>query len=78
VNPGAGDEGAGNEGAVTFCAGCGQPVGSCAGCLPPDDPPHYCQRCGRWMAVRVRTAGWVARCPEHGQLTSEDVRPAGR
>ena len=42
------------------CAGCG--AIDCAGCLPAFDPPRYCSMCGGWMAVRVTTGGWVARC----------------
>ena len=52
---------------MAYCPGCGEPVGSCGDCLPALDPPRYCAECGRWMVTRVRTTGWVARCPEHGE-----------
>jgi hypothetical protein len=45
-----------------FCAGCGAATTECQGCLPALDPPRYCTSCGTWLAVRVSTGGWVARC----------------
>jgi hypothetical protein len=53
-----------------FCDGCGKPVAECRGCLPELDPPRYCAECGRWLAVRVHTGGWAARCPTHGETVS--------
>jgi hypothetical protein len=46
------------------CPGCG--ATDCAGCLPALDPPRYCIDCGGWLAVRVTTQGWVARCRSCG------------
>ena len=50
------------------CTGCG--ATDCAGCLPALDPPRYCNVCGGWMAVRVTTGGWLARCRACGSETT--------
>jgi len=34
------------------------------------EPPRYCARCRRRMVVQVVPRGWVARCVEHGEITS--------
>lgn len=61
---------------MLHCTGCGKQEAVCAGCLPPLDPPRYCRACGTWLAVRVRTGGWVARCRVHGEITSAgDLNP---
>ncbi|MCU1379845.1 MAG: hypothetical protein JWN29_2828 [Acidimicrobiales bacterium] len=52
------------------CPGCGRPSEDCPGCLPAFDPPRYCADCGGWLAVRVSTGGWVARCKIHGETTA--------
>ncbi|HLN42926.1 MAG TPA: hypothetical protein VK215_10755 [Acidimicrobiales bacterium] len=52
--------------APAFCAGCGRPSGECAGCGRELDPPRFCTRCGRRMAVTVTPNGYVARCRDHG------------
>jgi hypothetical protein len=50
-----------------FCAGCGKPVGDgdharCRLRLAGTDPPRYCTRCGRKLAVQVLPTGYTARC----------------
>ncbi|HEY7045161.1 MAG TPA: hypothetical protein VH419_15935 [Nocardioidaceae bacterium] len=35
------------------------------------EPPRYCGFCRRRMVVQVLPTGWVARCVEHGLVTSE-------
>jgi hypothetical protein len=47
---------------TAHCPGCGRSSAECSGCLPALDPPRYCTTCGTWLAVRVSTGGWVARC----------------
>jgi hypothetical protein len=50
-----------------FCRHCGRT--DCAGaCARPLDPPHFCPRCGRKLAVQVAPTGHSARCREHGTL----------
>lgn len=50
-----------------FCDGCGAPSGvgdhtRCDRRRGMTDPPRYCTRCGRKLAVQVLPAGWSARC----------------
>ena len=61
-----------------YCPGCGEPIQAHArptdavptrGCLPELDPPRYCGECGGWLAVRVSTGGWAARCRRCGSVT---------
>jgi hypothetical protein len=56
--------------AAAYCSACGRPAAECAGCARTLDPPRYCGACGGWMGVRVTPGGWVARCREHGEVTS--------
>lgn len=53
---------------MVFCAGCGRPGEACDGCIRPFDPPRFCRRCGRRLAVSVTPAGYRARCRDHGEL----------
>ncbi|HEY3749538.1 MAG TPA: hypothetical protein VGL80_10085 [Pseudonocardiaceae bacterium] len=65
-----------SDGAVSFCAWCGQPDPDpaehekCQARLALVDPPRFCVRCARRMVVQVTPAGWVATCSRHGQLTA--------
>jgi hypothetical protein len=53
----------------TFCTGCGRGAGEClGGCVSELDPPRFCPRCGRRMAVTVVPTGATARCRDHGEL----------
>jgi len=49
-----------------FCTGCGRSRVRCAGCGRALDPPRYCDRCGRRLAVVVTPTGYTARCRDHG------------
>jgi hypothetical protein len=54
-----------------FCDGCGKPVsqGDHARCRERrshTDPPRYCTRCGRKLAVQVLPTGYTARCVRCG------------
>jgi dethiobiotin synthetase len=50
-----------------FCRHCGGTACD-GGCARPLDPPHFCPRCGRKLAVQVAPTGHSARCREHGPL----------
>ena len=63
--------------AVTHCTGCGRPLRECAGCGGLTDTPHYCGKCGTWLAVQVRPVGWKARCKIHGETSSNPIRAVG-
>ena len=53
----------------TFCLGCGRPAADCpGGCSPVLDPPRYCPRCGRRLAVTIVPTGVQARCRDHGPI----------
>jgi dethiobiotin synthetase len=53
----------------SFCAHCGRPGTKCQGtCARPLDPPHFCPRCGRKLAVQVSPTGHRATCQAHGPL----------
>jgi dethiobiotin synthetase len=53
----------------TYCSGCGRLAGDCeGGCVSDLDPPRYCPRCGRRMAVTVTPTGVAARCRDHGEV----------
>ncbi len=53
----------------TFCLGCGRPAADCpGGCSPALDPPRYCPRCGRRLAVTIVPTGVQARCRDHGPI----------
>ena len=57
-----------------FCDRCGQDAATgdhtpCARARELE-PPRYCTRCRRRMVVQVVPTGWLARCVEHGELTS--------
>ncbi|HLM96142.1 MAG TPA: hypothetical protein VK283_07485 [Acidimicrobiales bacterium] len=49
-----------------FCPACGRPPDQCGGCGRELDPPRFCTKCGRRMAVTVTPTGYVARCRDHG------------
>jgi hypothetical protein len=53
-----------------YCSGCGQPGGEHAGCRGVTDPPRYCRRCGRRLAVQVLPLGYTATCVRCGSGTS--------
>jgi dethiobiotin synthetase len=54
----------------TYCTGCGRTAGECPGdCVSELDPPRFCPRCGRRMAVTITPTGSAARCRDHGELT---------
>ncbi|MDP1805923.1 MAG: hypothetical protein Q8K72_12200 [Acidimicrobiales bacterium] len=49
---------------MTHCTGCGRPAADCAGgCTSDLDPPRFCPRCGRRLAVQVFPGHVVVRCP---------------
>jgi hypothetical protein len=50
--------------AAPYCDGCGAPVAAAGHehCRELTDPPRYCARCGRKLAVQVLPAGYEARC----------------
>jgi len=53
----------------TYCTGCGRPAADCpGGCSPELDPPRYCPRCGRRLAVTIVPTGVQARCRDHGPI----------
>lgn len=53
----------------TYCTGCGRPAGDCpGGCSPELDPPRYCPRCSRRLAVTIVPTGVQARCRDHGPI----------
>ncbi|HEX2064028.1 MAG TPA: hypothetical protein VHE80_06370 [Acidimicrobiales bacterium] len=53
-----------------YCSGCGLPVEQCDGaCRRPLDPPRFCERCGKRMAVQVMPGHYTARCLRHGTVT---------
>jgi dethiobiotin synthetase len=53
----------------TYCTGCGRVAGECeGGCVSEFDPPRFCPRCGRRMAVTITPTGTAARCRDHGEL----------
>ncbi|MGN6867774.1 MAG: biotin synthase auxiliary protein BsaP [Solirubrobacteraceae bacterium] len=50
-----------------YCDACGRPVTEgeherCRRRRAATDPPRYCTRCGRKLAVQVLPLGWTARC----------------
>jgi len=52
-----------------FCRHCGRGRAACdEGCARPLDPPHFCPRCGRKLAVQVAPTGHRAHCRDHGPL----------
>jgi dethiobiotin synthetase len=52
-----------------WCRHCGRASGACDGaCARPLDPPRFCPRCGRKLAVQVAPTGHFARCRDHGPL----------
>ncbi len=52
-----------------YCTGCGRTAGECeGGCVSVLDPPRYCPRCGRRMAVTITPTGTAARCRDHGEV----------
>jgi hypothetical protein len=58
-----------------YCDHCGKPVATgvherCVR-LRTMEPPRYCAQCRRRMVVQVVPRGWVARCVEHGETSSE-------
>ena len=65
---GSGSEGRSGSSSDRFCTGCGRGAADCPGCARPLDPPRFCPRCGRRMAVRVTPGGFQARCRQHGVL----------
>jgi hypothetical protein len=61
-------------GTPVFCDHCGARLDTgvhdnCAR-LRRLEPPRYCPHCRRRMVVQVVPRGWVARCVEHGEITS--------
>jgi hypothetical protein len=54
-----------------YCDRCGE-AGEHPGCAAARElePPRYCARCRRRMVVQVSPKGWIARCVEHGEVTS--------
>lgn len=53
----------------TYCTGCGRPAADCpGGCSPELDPPRYCPRCSRRLAVTIVPTGVQARCRDHGPI----------
>jgi hypothetical protein len=60
--------------ATSYCDHCAAPAGGAdhAACARARElePPRYCARCRRRMVVQVTPTGWLARCSEHGLLTS--------
>src|SRR5262245_9673874 len=53
----------------TYCTGCGRPAADCpGGCSPELDPPRYCPRCGRRLAVTIVPTGVQAHCRDHGPM----------
>ncbi|HUY22105.1 MAG TPA: hypothetical protein VMV22_07165 [Acidimicrobiales bacterium] len=63
----------GQAGGDRYCTGCGRPRPDCPGCGRRLDPPRFCDRCGRRMAVVVTPAGFTARCRDHGVATAAPV-----
>jgi dethiobiotin synthetase len=54
----------------TYCTGCGRAAGECLGdCASEFDPPRFCRRCGRRLAVTITPNGHTARCRSHGELS---------
>jgi hypothetical protein len=47
-----------------YCPGCGKPMreGVHVRCRTTTDPPRYCMRCGRKLAVQVLPTGYTSRC----------------
>jgi hypothetical protein len=45
-----------------YCDGCGVSHPDHATCRKLTDPPRYCVRCGRKLAVQVLPTGYTARC----------------
>jgi dethiobiotin synthetase len=53
----------------TYCTGCGRAAADCpGGCSPELDPPRYCPRCSRRLAVTIVPTGVQARCRDHGPI----------
>jgi hypothetical protein len=61
-------------GTAVFCDHCGERLdaGSHDTCarLRLMEPPRYCAHCRRRMVVQVVPRGWLARCVEHGEISS--------
>jgi hypothetical protein len=49
-----------------YCSGCGKPGGEHERCLRPLDPPRFCTRCGRKLAVQVLPTEVTAKCVRCG------------
>ena len=66
------------DGGARYCDRCGQALSQPGGehghpaCQEARElePPRYCPRCGRRMAVKVTPGAWSSRCPRHGLTTS--------
>ncbi len=51
----------------SFCRHCGR-EGCPGGCARPLDPPRFCLRCGKRLAVQLAPTGQRAQCRDHGAL----------
>jgi hypothetical protein len=52
--------------AAPYCDGCGRSQAGHESCRTITDPPRYCVRCGRKLAVQVLPTGYTARCVSCG------------
>ncbi|MHB1504614.1 MAG: biotin synthase auxiliary protein BsaP [Acidimicrobiales bacterium] len=68
---GAAEAPGGSPAEEAHCTGCGRPLSVCSGCGRALDPPRFCSRCGRRMAVLVTPGGYSASCRDHGQSTDD-------
>ena len=64
-----------------YCDACGEPDAGpgherCRERRKRTDPPRFCVRCGRKLAVQVLPFGWTAKCVRCGPVSSE-IAPGG-